>query len=89
MMNQVSTMTTKVAVTIAKDAFSDNDVIHLGRSVEEGECKLTVISWLVKVREESALLQVFKGLYKMLQERLPDYDVWVSAWRRAFAVSIR
>ena len=85
MMNQVSTMTTKVAVTIAKDAFSDNDVIHLGRSVEEGECKLTVISWLVKVREESALLQVFKGLYKMLQERLPDYDVWLlvgtSAWQ--------
>ena len=78
-------MTTKVAVTIAKDAFSDNDVIHLGRSVEEGGCKLSVISWLVKVRGESALLQVFKGLYKMLQERLPDYDVWLlvgtSAWQ--------
>ena len=78
-------MTTKVGVSIADNAFSDNNVIYLGRSGGQGECKLSVVSWLVKERGGSALLQVFKALYKVLQERLPDYDVWLlvgtSTWQ--------
>lgn len=79
-------MTTDIRTSCTVDAFSENDLLFLDRSVFPQDLGLSAVGWLAtKVHSVESFPDVLAFVLTCVSEQLTDYDFWLlvgnSAWQ--------